>query len=154
MKFSTKEDIEAPIDQVFQMVTDFDNLERQAMRRGADIRRTDDGPKGEGMSWRAAFQFRGKMRDVDIKITRFEAPHVVVADSTSGGLDARCVVELVALSRRRTRMSFDMELIPNTLSSRLLVQSLKLARGRMTKRFHLRMAEYAKDLEDRFQRKA
>lgn len=154
MKFVTKEDIEAPIDQVFQMVTDFEALERQAMRRGADIRRTDTGPKGEGMSWRAGFQFRGKAREVDIKITRFEAPHLIEADSVSGGLEANCVVELVALSRRRTRMSLAMELVPTTLSARLLVQSLKLAKGRMTKRFHLRVAEYAKDLEERFQRRA
>ena len=110
--------------------------------------------KGAGMTWKASFQFRGRLREVDIELVEFDAPNKVMAHSVAGGLSADCTVDLVALSRRRTRMSLDLELVPNTLSARLLVQSLKLARGRLTKRFHLRVAEYAKDLEDRFQRRA
>ena len=96
---------------------------------------------------------RGRRRDVDIVLSEYDVPNRIVADSTSGGLKAKCIVDLVALSRKRTRMSLDMELEATTLSSRLLVQSLKLAKGKMSKRFHLRMAEYARELEERFQRK-
>lgn len=155
MIFSTKEDIEAPIDQVFRMVSDFEALEKQALRRGAEVRRTDKlASKGIGMCWQAGFRFRGKQRDVSIELTEFDVPNRLAAASVSGGLQANLVLDLVALSRRRTRMSLDMELTPTTLSSRLLVQSLKLARGKLNRRFHLRVAEYAKDLEDRFNRRA
>ena len=37
MKFSTKEDIDAPIDAVFDMLCEFDQFERAAMRRGAEV---------------------------------------------------------------------------------------------------------------------
>ena len=37
MKFSSREDLDAPIDYVWQQVTDFVAFERQAMRRGADL---------------------------------------------------------------------------------------------------------------------
>lgn len=154
MIFSTKEDIEAPIDQVFRMVTDFEALEKQALRRGAEVRRTDKlSSKGVGMCWQAGFRFRGKMREVSIELTEFDVPNRLVAKSAAGGLKADVVLDLVALSRRRTRMSFDMELTPTTLSSRLMVQSMKLARGKLNRRFHLRVAEYAKDLEDQFNRR-
>jgi hypothetical protein len=61
-------------------------------------------------------------------------------------------VELVALSRGRTRLSVELELKPRSISARLLVQSLKLARANLNKKFHLRMADYARELEDRSKR--
>jgi len=63
-------------------------------------------------------------------------------------------VDLVALSRGRTRLSVDLALEPRSISGRLMVQSLKLARNNLTKRFRLRVADYAVDLEDRYKRTA
>ena len=42
MKFSTREDVEVPIDQTFGIICDFDAYERSAMRRGAEVLRTDN----------------------------------------------------------------------------------------------------------------
>jgi hypothetical protein len=61
-------------------------------------------------------------------------------------------VGLIALSRARTRLTVDLTLEPRTLAGRLIVQSLKLARGNMSKRFRLRVAEYAMDVEERYKR--
>jgi hypothetical protein len=72
---------------------------------------------------------------------------VCVMSSTSG-IDGAGQIELVALSRDRTRISVEFELKPTNLSARLLVQSLKLAKVSLTKRYKLRVAEYAKSIED------
>ncbi len=150
MQFTAREDIEAPLDRVFAELTNFEALERQALRRGVQVRRTDDmSGKGEGMCWETAFTFRGKERDARIVLSDFTAPERMVFDSVSGGLEAATMIELVALSRARTRISVNSELKPKTLSARLLVQSLKLAKGGVEKRFRKRVAGYAKDLEDR-----
>lgn len=153
MKYSTKEDIEAPIDAVFDMLFDFENYERAAMRRGAEVQRTDTKTVvGVGMAWRGMFSLRGKRRQVDIEMVTFDKPNEMVFECRSPGLMTMVTTELVALSKNRTRILFSFDIKPLNLSARLLVQSLKLAKTSMTKKFKLRAAEYAKTLEERYQR--
>jgi len=59
-------------------------------------------------------------------------------------------LELAALSKNRTRIMLTFDIKPLNLSARLLVQSLKLAKTTLTKKFKLRVAEFAKDLETRY----
>ena len=151
MKFSTREDIEAPIEHVFQAVTDFDGFERQALRRGAEVSRQDThGRPGVGSEWKLRFAFRGKQRNVDARISQFEAPHGFLADTRSGGLEGKVSLELVALSPRRTRMQVVVDLAPKTLSARLLIQSLKFAKGNLNKRFSNRVWQFAQDIEGKY----
>lgn len=155
MQFTAKEDIDAPIDAVFEMLTDFEGFERSAMRRGAEVHRVDRLTQpGEGMSWKAAFDLRGRRRDMDVKLVEFVPPTRMAFRGTSTSFTGRFDVDLLALSRTRTRMAVDLEFAAQNLTARLLVQSLKLARSSLTKKFRLRVAEYAKDLEDRHLRSA
>jgi len=150
MKFSTKEDVEAPIDAVFAMLCDFETFERAAMRRGAEVQRTDNKPvPGVGVGWRSAFNMRGKRRQVDIEMITFEKPSEMAFECTSQGLLTLMSIELVALSKNRIRIMITLDIKPLNLSARLLVQSLKLAKTSLTKKYKLRIAEFAKTLEDR-----
>lgn len=155
MKFASKEDIAAPIDAVFAMVSDFDSFERAAMRRGAEVQRTDNlRQPGPGMSWAARFMMRGRERNITVTLSSYDPPNQMVFNGGSAALEGRMVIDLVALSRSRTRMSVSLKLTPKTLSARLFVQSLKLARSNLNRRFHLRVADYAKDMEERHNRSA
>lgn len=155
MKFSTNEDIEAPIDAVFEMFCDFESFERSAMRRGAEVQRVDNmAVPGVGMAWRAAFEMRGKPRQIELEMVTFERPHEIVLESTSPGMLGTTSFEMIALSRNRTRIKVELEIKPLNLSARLLVQSLKLAKNSLTKKFRLRVAEYAKGMEERYQQRA
>lgn len=155
MKFSTKEDIEAPIDAVFDMLCDFEMFERAAMRRGAEVQRTDSrGTPGVGMGWRAAFNLRGKRRQIEIEMTTFDRPNEMVFECRSSGLTNLMTLELVALSRSRTRVLVALDIKPLNLSARLLVQSLKLAKTSLTKKYKLRVAEFVRTLEERHKRVA
>jgi hypothetical protein len=155
MQFTSKEDIEGPIDRVFAMITDFDSFERAAMRRGAEVARTDklrlppQSPGCAGMAWKARFKLRGRDRVFTLNLVSLEVPNGYRVDFTVSGLDGDLAIDLVSMSRNRTRMTVAMELRPRTLAARLLVQSLKLARTNLSKRFALRVADYAKQLEDR-----
>lgn len=155
MKFSAREDVAAPIDRVFAALNDFDTFERQAMRRGAEVQRLDPMTQtGVGMRWKVYFKMRGRRREMDLELTRYDAPNEMVFDINSTGISGTFTVELLALSRSRTRMALALDITPLTLSARLFVQSLKLAKISLTKRFKLRVADYAKGLEERLERSA
>jgi hypothetical protein len=150
MKFSSKEDIEVPVADVFAMLSEFEGFERSAIRRGIEVERVakDDVP-AIGMAWNTRFQMRGKMRDLALELVQYDPPEAMRFETDSQGLSGVLELDLLALSPRRTRLSVALELSPKTLSARLLVQSLKLAKSSLTKRFKLKIADYAKQLEDR-----
>jgi len=155
MQFRASEDIEVPIEFVFDQVTDFERFERTALRRGADVVRTDDLKEpGVGMSWQSRFVFRSKTREMHGTLTTYEPPNCLKFDSRVGGLDVAVVVDLVALSRGRTRLSIASILKPQSIPARLLYQSLKLVRNNMTRRITTRFADYAKEIEDRYEQVA
>lgn len=155
MKFSAKEDVEAPIEFVFQEITDFAAIERSILRRGAEVQRVDSlKSPGPGMKWDASFRYRGRLREVNIELTQMDPPNGIVIGSRSPNMGGQMIIDLVALSRGRTRMNVEIEIEPKTLAARLLVQSMKLARGKLTKRFRKRVAEHAEELESRFQSRA
>lgn len=152
MKFSTKEDIEAPIDAVFDMLCEFDTFERAAMRRGAEVQRVDTlVTPGAGMQWEAAFNMRGKRREVKVEMMSLEKPSEMRLETVSPGLVGDMSFELMSLSRGRTRVLAVLEIKPKSLSARLLVQSLKLAKTSLTKKYKTRIADYARNMEDRYQ---
>ncbi|MEL7301834.1 MAG: SRPBCC family protein [Pseudomonadota bacterium] len=148
MKLSSREDVALPIAAMFRAVSDFEVFERRVLRRGADISRTDpeSGP-GKGSTWEARFQFRGRERDLTARVTEFDAPSLIGVTSISGGLKGDFTVSLVALTPRKTRMIVGLDLTPNNLSARLFVQSLKLAKSTISKRFETAVADYARGLE-------
>ena len=151
MKFIAKEDIECPIDHVFAMASDFTGFERQAMRRGAQVRRLDTLAKpGLGSAWDVNFAYRGKDRQLRAEITAWDPPNSYLVASSTAGLNGSFLIELVALSRGRTRMSVSIELKPTTLGTRILVQSMKLARGTMQRKFDLRVSDYASEIVERY----
>lgn len=149
MQFSSKEDIDAPIEEVFAAVSDFDGFERSAIRRGIEVRRADEAAAvAPGMAWDAAFDLRGKRRNLHLVLAKLAAPEELQVDSETSGLTGVMTVELVALSPRRTRLAIVLNLAPKTLSARLFLQSLKLAKTTLTKRFKLKVAEFAKSIEE------
>jgi hypothetical protein len=152
MKFSTREDIEAPIDHVFAQISDFAGFERRALRQGADVRRLGDGPSQVGTQWDVSFKLRGRDRQMQVTLSALEVPEMYQIDATSDGMNAETLVELVALSPRRTRLAVAIDLRPRSLTARVLLQSMKLAKTKLNKRFKARVLEYAEEIEDSYRK--
>ncbi|MDB5658414.1 MAG: hypothetical protein JWS10_1029 [Cypionkella sp.] len=150
MRLATKQDIEAPIADVFRILSDFESWERSAMRRGAEVSRTDKlRSPGAGMQWAARFLYRSKPRDMQLELTQIESPSLLRFAAISKSIEAVASIELMSLGAKRTRMHLVMEVSPRSLTARLFLQSLRLARARIDRKFDQRVAQLAAEIETR-----
>lgn len=155
MEFQSSEDIEAPIAEVFRAISDFDAMERSALRRGIELQRTGDTANpAVGLAWDLSFSFRGKQRSIALALASYTPDTGMALGGSGSGLDGQMAIDLLALSPQRTRMSVQLKLAPTSLTGRLMVQSLKLARSNLNRRFRLRLADYARITEERLNRPA
>lgn len=148
MKFSTREDIEAPIAHVFDVLSEFRRYERQALRHDIDVKRVAGGPDPQiGDEWHIRLPYRGKVRQIKTVLVNYTPTSEMCFQSTTKGLSGECNLELVALAANQTRLFMSVELRPQNMSGRLLIQTLKLAKTRLTRKFKSRIAKLAERIE-------
>jgi uncharacterized protein YndB with AHSA1/START domain len=151
MEFTTRDDIEAPIDYVFDQVTNFAAFERSIMRRGGDVERIAGGDAVVvGTKWRVKFLLRGAERSVMAEIVEVDKPNGLTFEIKSISADASLLIELVALSRARTRLNLKAVAKAKTISAKLLFQSVRFARQKNQTRFKSIVSGFAKDVEARY----
>ncbi len=151
MEFTAREDIESPIEYVFDQVTDFPTFERSIMRRGGDVERVAGGDAAAvGTKWRVNFRMRGKERTVAGQIVQVDKPNGLTIEVKSKNADGAMVVELVALSKARTRLIVTAEAAPKTISAKLFFQSLRFARAKTDSKFKSLVAGFAKDVDKKY----
>ncbi len=150
MEFHASNDIDAPRAAVFAALTDFDMIEGRVSDMGVAItRQAAEGAALAGMAWQARFKLRGKARIADITLTEATADETLAFDAKVGGLNTRTDIMLTDAPGGGTRVAVSSVLDPQTLSARLIVQSLKLARGRLETRFSDSVAKHTSDLAAR-----
>lgn len=150
MKLTAHETIEAPVAFVNAYLTDFDFWERSAMRRGAEVERLDHlRQPAAGMEWRIGFLYHDKKRSVELKLLKLEPEHALEFDCMAQPAEAILAIELAEMGPGRTRVSVHLEVKPRTLGARLFLQSLKLAKAKVNRRFTQRLAQTSADIEDR-----
>ena len=101
------------------------------------------------MTWAARFRYRGKDRSAVVRIDRRDEPSKLDLSAISAVADAEVTIELTELSLRRTRLILGLDLRPKTLTSKLYVQSLRLAKARVDRTFQTRVSQLVLALEDR-----
>lgn len=147
MKLSTREDIDRPIAEVFAAMADFEAFEKRITARGIALdRRPGAAPPETGAGWQAAVDWRDRRYDVVAELVSFDPGTGYAIESRFGGVVSLAVVDLVALARGKTRLFVSVDLTPTSLSSRLLIQSLRLTKGSLTKRFKTRVAGLADEI--------
>jgi len=145
MKFSTKKDLESPVEAVFENLSNFAAFEREARRRGVEV--TPSAPGAEARGWQLGFPLRGKMRAVAVLLDRLDRPEAMAFTGESKSFDMRLDLTLFALSRTRTRLGVELDVRPRTLSGRLLLQSMRISKSGYARRFDHAVEGFAGKLE-------
>ncbi|ADO42044.1 SRPBCC family protein [Ketogulonicigenium vulgare] len=149
MEFVVNDHIAVSPDALFKHLNDTDLLEQMIRRGGATVRRTDAGRgAGVGATWQIGAPFRDRTLDVTMTVTEVEAPHRMRVLFTTGGVEGK-VVLLATPAGDGTDTAFTMTMGASTLIGRLLLQSLKLARGQISSRVHKRVGNYLHRAEER-----
>lgn len=154
MKLTTRKDIEAPLDKVWTILTDFEHWERAAMRRGVEVHRGAADPAGAlPLSWSAVLTWRERVRKVDLAVVEQDPPQRLVISAGGDTVAGNLVAELMEMGPQRTRILVAMEIKPLSLAARLFLQSMKLVRGRLQDKLDQRVGAFATDVESRAGRK-
>ncbi|MCW1918940.1 SRPBCC family protein [Rhodobacter sp. KR11] len=153
MKLVARYDVDVPVNFVWAEITDFEAWERMAMRRGAEVTRTDRmTQKGAGMAWALGFAFRGQARKATLAVHLMTEPEKLTVSGQSALADVTMAISLMDLTSTRTRIEVKTELKPRTIAARLYVQGLKLARKKVERQYANRISQLAVEIEDRFRR--
>lgn len=135
MKLRVAEDVAAPSEWVWDGFTDFSDIEDEVREGGADLARVGGWQDAHlGASWRGALPVRGKVRPIEARISVFAPREAFAVESRIGGMQCRYAASFVPLAEPVTRVSVVLDLQASTLSARLVLQSMKVARRRVLQR--------------------
>lgn len=148
MKFRVSEDLDAPRSMVWARFTEFSGMEADARGRGATVTRIGNWTTpAEGAEWRGEVKVRGKVRPVSAKIARFVPDEICLIESRIGGMTCVHEMSFIALSPEVTRVAVMLDLSAQTLAARLILQTMKLARGRVMQRLQATLARQGNAVE-------
>ena len=117
---------------VWARFTDFSGFEEDASGRGAILNRVGNWTQTvQGVEWRGEVTVRGKSRPITAKVTQLVPQELCIVDSRIGGMNCHQEIIFVPLSTTVTRVALMLDLSADTLTARLLLQTMKLARGRV-----------------------
>lgn len=148
MKLNARQDVELPVGRVYERLTDFDSWQKAALRRGAEVSRTDSLARpAPGMTWNAAFSYRGKRRHLHLTLDEIVPQERLGFAGSGPNLSGTLAIDLIEMTPLRTRVVVKMEIKPRTLVARLFIQSLKLARASVEDKFRARVAQVLAEVE-------
>lgn len=150
MKFSTRQDTDLPGEELFRAVSKFYAIERMLLRRGATVKRLDDLPRPEvGARWLIGFDWRGRQRELNMQLTRLDVPEHLEIRGGSDQFDIDVRMTVVALTPVKSRLIFEAEVAPRGMKARLLLQTVKLGKGQLDRKFAQRVADFVGSLTTR-----
>ncbi len=148
MELKTCQDIAAPIDVAWRRITQFEQFEEGLRRQDVVLHRADpDTDVRVGTLWDAEVPMMGRTLTAKATVVRMEAPHLLRLEGRGTGIDGHAEITLTALDDGHTRADVTAGLKARALGAQVILQPLRVARGRLEEQFAARVERIARRIE-------
>lgn len=141
MKLAMRQDEKVSAAVMFDAIADFSNIELMLRRSGVAVTRVEQ-DHGHVIGWELEFDWRGQSRALRLDLVRFDRPEVMVLSGQSDSFDIFVQLTVVALSRVKSRLMFELEIKPRNIRSRLMLQTAKLGKARIDRNFKRQVSKF------------
>lgn len=151
MEFTNNLEVHAPVDFVYEAMTDLQLLRQQLPKSFDFYQETTYDRMQEGAIWLLRASRNGRDFHFVTDITEVIPNSLVKFESESQRLTSKGMVEFISLSDEHTLVKSIIKLSAKGLLGRILLQTMRAARGRVQPaidRGAIHMAEYIEDLYD------
>lgn len=143
MKFSTRLDADVPAQVFYDHVCDFGRAQRLLSRSNVVMRRLSPAEaSGVGICWYIDFRWQRRDRRLRLDVTDYDRPERLSLRGGSDQFQIAIDMVVVALARNRSRLLFDFNVKPLNMRARLLIQTARLGRARLQRRFDRVVKEF------------
>lgn len=151
MRLTAVHAINAPVDFVFKEFTNFSGFEAHAQERELTVERTDSVTGIDvDMEWQISGMVRGKHREVCVRLDEYRENDRIQYTSASGAMSGQMLFEFEDLGSDVTEVSFHVDPKAESISSRLILQSIRLAKNSVEKRITKSMRIFGEQIEAKY----
>lgn len=98
----------------------------------------------EQQIWQVDGLIRGRNRSFTLEVAEHRAPVLLSLLARQESMEVRSDLQLFEAGPRLTRATFSLSLRPKSFAAKLLVQSLRLSRPRLTRRLNKRFGQFCR----------
>jgi hypothetical protein len=148
MELSYNNIINVPQSFAFDRATDFERFEAEGFGNLAPFEpRSDIRAPEIGAKWRTAAEFQGRPRRFWLELLALEYPGTLVLGNKSKKYDVEARFEFKEAGAEATEFSFDLNAKAQSITGKLILQTIQLARARIMKTMQADFDKMAERME-------
>lgn len=139
LELSAHEQAQMPVEELFARASRFGNFARQARSNGTRVRRLEPGNSEHGPRWEVHYSLGGTERRFILELVQRRAPECLRFAIHSDAIEGELTLTLNAINAARSGVEARLTARPITTKARIVLQSMRLTRASLNKRFAKRI---------------
>jgi len=135
MKFDYKTTINVPVEFAYARLTDFDKFEKDGFGNISEFKPVGDIAAPDiGAKWKVRSEFQGRQRSFSLQLRQLLPNESVVLGNGTDKFDVEASFGLSKIDDGNTGFVFEINSSAKTITGRLIMQTMQLARSRIEKK--------------------